>query len=74
MGSHDLRTGKSGMRVAISFDIEVDPEIKLREAHAISRRVEQALLDTFPNADIMIHIDPHGDIEDSRHAPDIVHR
>lgn len=74
LGVHDLRTGKSGMRIFISFDIEVDPELTLRAAHDISRDVEQALLVPYPNADIMIHLDPYGDIEDSRHQPVLVHR
>ena len=74
LGVHDLRTGKSGMRVFISFDIEVDPDLTLRAAHEISRDAERALLIPHPNADIMIHLDPYGDIEDSRHQPVLVHR
>lgn len=57
---HDLRTRKSGMQVYISFDIETDPEMSLRKAHAVSLAVEHAVHHEFPNAEIMIHIDPHG--------------
>lgn len=64
---HDLRTSKSGMRVFISFDIEVDGEMKLTDAHEIARHVEYDLLRDFPHAEIMIHIDPHGDVDDTRH-------
>ncbi len=73
LGAHDLRTGQSGMRVVMSFDIEADPDLKLSAAHEIARRVELALLEKFPHADIMIHVDPHGDTDDSRHLVDGVH-
>jgi ferrous-iron efflux pump FieF len=73
LGVHDLRTGQSGMRVVMSFDIEVDPDLKLLAAHEIARGVEGALLEQFPHADIMIHVDPHGDTDDSRHVVERVH-
>lgn len=72
-GIHDLRTGKSGMKVRMSFDIEVDPDLSLRAAHDIARRAEHELLRAFPHADIMIHVDPHGDTDDSRHHVPGVH-
>ncbi|HEY8191257.1 MAG TPA: cation diffusion facilitator family transporter [Alphaproteobacteria bacterium] len=65
---HDLRTRKSGMQIYISFDIEADPEFSLRRAHAVSLAVEKAVYREFPNAEIMIHIDPHGiPHEETRH-------
>ncbi|QQG36627.1 MAG: cation transporter [Micavibrio aeruginosavorus] len=64
---HDLRTSKSGMRVFISFDIEVDGDMKLTDAHEVARHVEYDLLRDFPHAEIMIHIDPYGDADDTRH-------
>lgn len=73
-GLHDLRTYRSGMRTFISFDVELDPELTLREAHGIVRRVENALLADFPHAEIMIHADPRGDTGDSRHHVEGVHR
>lgn len=72
-GIHDLRTNMTGMRVQIFFDIEVDPDLTLASAHAISRSIEQAILHQFPNAEIMIHEDPVGEIEDSRHTVRGVH-
>lgn len=72
-GMHDLRTRSIGMMIHISFDVEIDPEISLREAHTITREVEQALLAEFPNADIIIHKDPRGDIYDARHRVQGIH-
>ncbi len=67
LGVHDLRTRKIGMSLHISFDVEQDPGLTLKQAHAASKDVEAALLKEFPNAEIMIHQDPAGEPEDSRH-------
>ncbi len=69
LGVHDLRTRKSGMAVHIFFDVELDPKLSLESAHSITTRIERTLLQHFPNAEIMIHMDPYGQPEDaSRHA------
>lgn len=66
-GYHDLRTRLSGRKLLVSFDLEVDSHLSLQEAHAISKRVEQAITGALPHAEVMIHIDPRDDITDSRH-------
>lgn len=66
-GVHDLRTRASGMRFHISFDIEVDGTLSLTAAHNIALDVERGLLSRYPNAEIMIHIDPLGEPDDARH-------
>ncbi len=67
-GLHDLRTRRSGPRVMMSFDIEVDPTLSMIAAHDIAHAVEKNLLKEYPHAEVMIHIDPKGgDITDSRH-------
>lgn len=73
MGMHDLRTSQSGMKMLISFDIEVDADLSLLEAHNIARDTEMELLQRFPLAEILIHVDPHNDTEDSRHSVRGVH-
>jgi ferrous-iron efflux pump FieF len=73
LGIHDLRTRKSGMRIFISFDIEADPALSLHDAHEIARASEKRLLADFPDAEIMIHVDPYGDTDDSRHQVKGVH-
>ena len=73
LGMHDLRTSRSGMYVFISFDIEVNQHLSLHDAHNISRDVEHELLKEFPHAEIMIHVDPFGDVQDSRHRVAGVH-
>ncbi|MBL4805619.1 MAG: cation transporter [Alphaproteobacteria bacterium] len=66
-GMHDLRTWRSGMSIHISFDVELDGEMKLEDAHAICREMEIELIERFPNAEIIIHMDPEGDTYDTRH-------
>jgi ferrous-iron efflux pump FieF len=73
LGMHDLRTHKSGMRVFISFDMELDPSLLLYNAHEIVREVEHELLIDFPHAEILIHVDPYGDTHDTRHLVEGVH-
>lgn len=66
-GVHDLRVIDSGMRLNISLDVEMDGGLTLTQAHEIAKNVENALLVLAPDAEIMIHMDPSGDREDSRH-------
>ncbi len=73
LGLHDLRTRRMGNDVHISFDIEVNPDLPLRDAHEISRDLEGDILREIPNADIIIHIDPQGDIYDARHRVQGIH-
>lgn len=59
-GLHDLRTRSSGVHVFIQFHLELDGDMKLRDAHDISEEVERELMDAFPNAEVIIHEDPEG--------------
>jgi ferrous-iron efflux pump FieF len=57
---HDLRTRRSGPQRFIQFHLEMDPEMRLTEAHHLSDEVEAAILDEFPAAEVIIHEDPEG--------------
>lgn len=72
-GMHDLRTRRTGPNIHISFDVEIDPDISLREAHEITRELEGLILERFPDADIIIHKDPKGDTYDARHRVQGIH-
>jgi len=73
LGFHDLRTRKSGMVIHISFDVEIDPEFTLKQAHDITRALEHDIIADYPYAEIIIHKDPYGDPHDTRHnAPGII--
>jgi ferrous-iron efflux pump FieF len=72
-GMHDLRTRQSGMRIHISFDVELNPDLPLKEAHDIVRDLDHEILKQYPHAEIIIHMDPIGDTDDPRHRVRGVH-
>jgi ferrous-iron efflux pump FieF len=57
---HDLRTRSSGTRAFIQLHLELDPDLTLREAHAIADRVMERIEAAFPDAEVLIHEDPYG--------------
>lgn len=63
-GVHDMKTRKSGLNIFIQFHLEMDGGITLSEAHHISDDVETAIMAEYPEAEVLIHADPEGYIED----------
>lgn len=57
-GLHDLRTRRSGPTRFIQLHLELDDQLPLVHAHRIADIAEQALRELFPDADIIIHMDP----------------
>ncbi len=57
-GYHKLRTRYMGTKPLIQLHVEIDPAIGFLEAHQITDAVEKALLDCWPNAEIIVHGDP----------------
>jgi len=57
-GVQGLRTRLSGRDIFIQFNLDINGKLTLSEAHRISMEVEENLLKTFPDADILIHQDP----------------
>ena len=72
-GIHDLRTRKSGMTLHISFDVEMDPEMTLCQSHGVVRELEEEIVAIYPHAEVLIHVDPKGDTNDTRHKVAGVH-
>ena len=62
-GIHDLRTRTSGMHDFVQFHLEVDPDLSVRTAHDVVEDVERALERAFPGADVLIHLDPEGHVD-----------
>jgi ferrous-iron efflux pump FieF len=63
-GVHDLRTRRSGHDIFIQMHLELDDELSLVDAHAIADEVEASIRVIHPEADILIHKDPHSLEED----------
>jgi ferrous-iron efflux pump FieF len=62
-GLHDLRTRTSGARDFVQFHVWVDPKMTVAEAHRVMDEVEHKLEDEFPGVEILIHIDPEGQVD-----------
>lgn len=63
-GMHDLRTRTSGNRDFAQFHIAMDPNMTIREAHDVVETVELRLAQEFPGTEILIHIDPEGQVDE----------
>ncbi len=63
-GLHDLRTRSSGTQVFIQLHLQMNGEMKLRDAHEIADVVELKISDAFANAEVIVHQDPDGLDED----------
>ncbi|OFX04506.1 MAG: divalent metal cation transporter FieF [Alphaproteobacteria bacterium RIFCSPHIGHO2_12_FULL_66_14] len=62
---HDLRTRSSGLTRFIQLHIELDPMLPLTRAHEIGDQVEADIQAAFPDAEIILHVDPFG-VEERR--------
>jgi ferrous-iron efflux pump FieF len=61
---HDLRTRTAGNRDFVQFHVDLPPGMSVADAHAITERVERDLLGAFPGAELLIHIDPEGHVDE----------
>jgi ferrous-iron efflux pump FieF len=62
-GLHDFRTRTSGTHHFAQFHVWVPAEWTVQEAHDRLDRVEEQLQQRFPNTEILIHVDPEGQID-----------
>ena len=56
-GFHDLKTRTAGSRVFVNLHIELDGDLPLREAHDIGAALRRAIIEAYPQADVIIHKD-----------------
>jgi ferrous-iron efflux pump FieF len=62
-GLHDLRTRTSGNKDFVQFHVWMDPEMSVADAHRVLDEVEAKLEKEFPGVEILIHIDPVGQVD-----------
>lgn len=55
---HDLRTRKSGSDRFVDLHLVVHRKLSVEEAHGLSDRIEADILQRFPRASVIIHIEP----------------
>lgn len=63
-GIHDLRTRSSGSRDFVQFHVWVDPKMTVADAHRVMDEVEHWLEREFPGTEILIHLDPEGQVDE----------
>ena len=56
-GFHDLKTRTAGARLFVQIHIELDGEQSLEAAHEIAASLKRAILEAYPQADVIIHMD-----------------
>lgn len=56
-GFHDIKTRTAGSRVFIQIHIELDGAQSLRQAHDIGAALRRAILQEYPQAEVIIHKD-----------------
>lgn len=62
---HRVRARKIGSYYMINLDIEVDPDLSVKEAHEIARNVENSIKGNLKNIyDVMVHVEPLGNLEE----------
>ena len=60
LGHHDLKTRVAGSQVFVNLHIELDGSQSLDHAHSIGAALRRAIVDAYPQADVLIHKDPVG--------------
>ncbi len=68
---HKLRTRKSGSQRHIDVHIQVNDDLSLRDAHALTEELEDRMRETLPNVEVVIHTEPYE--EERRHHEEIPH-
>lgn len=64
---HRVRLRKHANQYVISLDIEVDPEMKVAQAHMIARKVEKNIAEKVGDTyDVMVHTEPFGNVEEEQ--------
>lgn len=57
-GTHELRTRSAGLTKFIQLHLDVDRDLSLVRAHEISDEVEADIRKVYPDAEIIVHVDP----------------
>jgi len=57
-GFHDLQTRTAGSKLFVNLHIELDGRQTLTEAHDIGAALKHAIIDVYPQAEVIIHKDP----------------
>lgn len=68
IGLHDLRTRTSGTKDFVQFHIWMDPHMTIAASHDVVEKLENELAEEFPGTEILIHVDPEGQVDQPGNA------
>ena len=60
-GIHDLKTRSNGAKYFVQFDLEMNGELTLKQAHDIADEIMKDIMKDYPGAEVTIHFDPEND-------------
>jgi ferrous-iron efflux pump FieF len=60
---HQLRTRSAGLTKFIQLHVVLEPTMSLGRAHVIGDSIEAEILEAFPDAEVILHVDPWNDDE-----------
>lgn len=69
MGLHKLRSRELGPLLFVDFHLKLPRELSLEIAHGIGDNVEENIRKTFPNADVIVHLDPDSEEDQEEWEP-----
>jgi cation diffusion facilitator family transporter len=71
LGWHKLRSRKSGSVRYIDLHVQMDDDLSLKAAHALTEELEDKIRAALPNVEVIIHPEPFE--EEKRHQEEVPH-
>jgi len=56
--AHQLRSRQSGATYLVQLYIDLSPDMTVRESHVVGDAVKAAIVQIYPNADVLVHEEP----------------
>ena len=62
---HQIRCRRSGQYVIVDLKLDMDPNMTVKQSHAITVKVKRLIFERFPNVgDVMVHVNPHEEMHE----------
>jgi divalent metal cation (Fe/Co/Zn/Cd) transporter len=58
LGIHRIRSRKSGRRSALDIELLSCRQLRFKEVHGISHKVQRKIVEALPHVDVIIHSEP----------------
>ena len=62
---HQIRCRRSGQYLIVDLKLDMDPNMTVKQSHAITVEVKRLIFERFPNVgDVMVHVNPHEEMHE----------